>query len=251
LIKKNNSYYKKKSLFAYKGFYIALSLCVVAAGVTVFSIVGSPDVDSDTKNKTSVMTTKDDDQQARAKATRVADPRQTTTQAPTTTQPPETTQPTTAPDPFSENIPYKSQFVLPLSTSISKDFSNGELVYSKTTNDWRTHSGIDFSGALGSDVKAIISGAVLKVYDNSLWGKVVEINHGNGLVAKYCGFKSVTVKVGDIVAQGAVLGKLGEVPIEKAEIAHLHFEATIDGKYVDPLAVMSKTGETAEVAAIE
>ena len=61
MIKKNNSYYKKKSLFASKGFYIALSLCVVAAGVTVFSIVGTPDVDSDTKNKTSVMTTKEDD----------------------------------------------------------------------------------------------------------------------------------------------------------------------------------------------
>ncbi|MEG1614642.1 MAG: hypothetical protein RR343_04065, partial [Oscillospiraceae bacterium] len=35
MIKKNNSFYKKKSLLASKGFYIALSLCVIAAGVTV------------------------------------------------------------------------------------------------------------------------------------------------------------------------------------------------------------------------
>ncbi|NCC86561.1 MAG: M23 family metallopeptidase [Clostridia bacterium] len=245
MIKKNNSYYKKKSLLASKGFYIALSLCVVAAGVTVFSIVGSPDVESKTKGNSSIVTTTEDNQQARAKATKVADPRQTTT------QPPEVTQAATVPDPFSENIAYQSSFVLPISTSISKDFSNGELVYSKTTNDWRTHNGIDFSGALGSDVKSIISGSVLKVYDDSLWGKVVEINHGNGLIAKYCGFKSVSVKDGDVVQQGAVLGKLGEVPIEKAEVAHLHFETAINGKQVDPLAVMSKTGETAQTPAEE
>ena len=250
MIKKNNSYYKKKSLLASKGFYIALSLCIVAAGVTVFSIVGSPDVDSGAKNKASIVTTNEDNQQARAKVTRVADPRQTTTEPPEVTQEP-TTQAPAVPDPFSENIAYQSQFVLPLSTAISKDFSNGELVFSKTTNDWRTHNGIDFSGALGSDIKSIISGAVLKVYDDSMWGKVVEINHGNGLIAKYCGFKSVSVKDGDIVEQGAVLGKLGEVPIEKAEVAHLHFETTIDGKHVDPLAVMSKTGETAQVPAEE
>ncbi|MEG0978713.1 MAG: M23 family metallopeptidase [Oscillospiraceae bacterium] len=240
MIKKNNSFYKKKSLLASKGFYIALSLCVIAAGVTVFSIVGSPKLAE--KKPSAAVTTEDNDNPAGAKATGVEDKRQKTT-APTTTQAP--TVPTTAPDPFSENIPYKSEYLLPISTSISKDFSNGEIVFSKTTNDWRTHGGIDFSAALGSSVKSINSGAVLKVYDDSLWGKVVEINHGNGLVAKYCGLASVDVKPGQTLCKGDVIGKLGEVPIEKAEVAHLHFETTIDGKLADPLAVMGKTGDKA------
>lgn len=232
MIKKNNSYYKKKSLFASKGFYIALSLCVLAAGVTVFSIVGSPALRGDKKN--SSITTDSNNHEAGAKVTGVKDKRETTTVPTETAKPPE---------PFSENIPYQSEYVLPLSSAISKDFSNGEIVFSKTTDDWRTHGGIDFSGALGSQIKAINSGAVLKVYDDSLWGKVVEINHGNGLVAKYCGLASVNVKEGQVLAKGDVIGKLGEVPIEKAEVAHLHFETTIDGKLVDPLAVMGKAGE--------
>lgn len=242
MIKKNNSFYKKKSLFASKGFYIALSLCVVAAGVTVFSIVGSPEKISDKEDTSIVETTKNNEKQARAKVTGVADDRQNTTKPPETTtvaEEPETTQV----DPYAQNVPYKSQYILPLSTAISKDFSNGELVFSKTTNDWRVHNGIDFSGALGSNVKAICSGSVLNVVDDNLWGKVVEIGHGNGLVARYCGLSSVSVKTGDSVESGAVIGKLGEIPIEKAEVAHLHFETKLNGKYVDPLAVMNKAGE--------
>jgi murein DD-endopeptidase MepM/ murein hydrolase activator NlpD len=250
LIKKNNSFYKKKSLFASKGFYIALSLCVVAAGVTVFTIVGSPEKVPDEEGTSIVKTTENNEKQARAKATGVADDRQNTTQPPETTTAPEEPETTTA-DPYAQNVPYKTQYVLPLSTAISKDFSNGELVFSKTTNDWRVHQGIDFSGALGSNVKAISSGAVTNVFDDSLWGKVVEINHGNGLVARYCGLASVGVKTGDSVESGAVIGKLGEVPIEKAEVAHLHFETKLNGKYVDPLAVMNKTGEGAQKAMAE
>lgn len=234
---KYNRNYQKKSLFASKGIYIALSLCLVAVGITVFSILSSPKINKDTKLTT---ITEPLEEPARAKATGVVDERKTTTTKPTeekTTQP----QPT-QPAPFSENIPYQSEFMLPLSTDISKDYSNGEIVYSKTTDDWRTHGGIDFSGAMGSEIKAIISGSILKVYDDTLWGKVVEINHGNGLVAKYCGFKKISVKAGQTVKQAQPLGTLGEIPIEKAEVAHLHFETTIDGKLCDPLAVMGKAG---------
>lgn len=233
---KYNSNTNKKSIFASKGLYIALSLCLVAVGITVFSIIGSPGINKD-KELTTIAS---DDKPARAKATGVEDERKNKTTEPITEKP---TQPqTTQPAPFSENIPYQSEFILPLSTDISKDYSNGEIVYSKTTDDWRTHGGIDFSGAMGSEVKAIISGAVIKVYDDTLWGKVVEINHGNGLVAKYCGFKKVRVKAGQTVKQAEPLGTLGEIPIEKAEVIHLHLETSIDGKLCDPLAVMGKAG---------
>ncbi|MDR0314963.1 MAG: M23 family metallopeptidase, partial [Oscillospiraceae bacterium] len=154
-----------------------------------------------------------------------------------------TTQTTKSDVEFSENIPYKSNYVLPLDTAILKDFSDNEIVYNKTTDDWRVHNAIDFSGALGSNIKAIISGVVLKVYDDTVWGKVVEVNHGNGLVAKYCGLKDVTVKKDAKLTQGQVIGKLGTVPIENTEVAHLHFETILDGIAVDPLAVMGKDGE--------
>lgn len=237
---KYNSNMEKKSFFASKGLYVALTICIVAVGITVFSIVGSPNK----KNKDETVYTTAKEEPARAKATGVPDERKKTTTTTTKDNAETTVEETTAKSAaFSENIPYQSEYVLPLSTDIIKDFSNGKIVYSKTTNDWRTHGGIDFSGAKGSEIRAIISGMVLKVYEDSLWGKVVEINHGNGLVAKYCGFKDVTVKEGQEVKQAQPLGTLGEVPIEKAEVAHLHFETTIDGKLCDPLAIMGKAGQ--------
>lgn len=60
-------------------------------------------------------------------------------------------------------------FMLPLGTKINKDFSNGEMVESKTMGDWRVHSGIDFAAKKGDDVKAVGAGTVLSVENDSMW----------------------------------------------------------------------------------
>lgn len=136
----------------------------------------------------------------------------------------------------------EEKFIFPISNNILKDYSNGAAVKSETLGDWRVHSGIDFSAETGDRVKAVKSGSVLSVYMNDLWGTVVEIDHGDGIVAKYCGLKDgTTPKKGDTLEQGETVGTVSSIPSEAAEPPHLHFEISLNGSTVDPLEAMGMT----------
>ena len=140
------------------------------------------------------------------------------------------------------NKPYKDYYCLPFGSEIIKDYSNMSPVYSKTLGDWRTHNGIDFSGEAGGAVVAIAYGEVISVYDDALFGTCVLIDHGNGVTAKYCGLNkdTLTVKENSTVNIEDVIGYLGEIPCEKSEGAHLHFEITHNSEIVEPLELMGK-----------
>lgn len=138
-----------------------------------------------------------------------------------------------------DGVERAASFVLPLGGTVDKAFSNGEMVQSKTMGDWRAHNGVDFRGAVGDPVIAVNNGIVKAVYDDVLWGTVVEIDHGKGLLARYCGLgKGSTVEVGARVKINDRIGNLGAIPIESADEVHLHFETRQDGKAVDPFEAM-------------
>lgn len=139
-------------------------------------------------------------------------------------------------------VPYEDYFVLPLGTDILKDYSPDTPSYNATMGDWRTHNGVDFKGVEGDQVKAVAYGNVTLIYEDTLYGTVIEIDHGNGVTAKYCGFNGDTVEVkqGSTVEAGDLLGYLGVVPSEKTDLSHLHFEIIYKGKNVDPLELMNK-----------
>ena len=153
-----------------------------------------------------------------------------------------TTEASTAP--IEKNKPYSGNFALPMGTDIMKDYSNGEMVESKTMGDWRVHNGVDFAGSAGNDVAACADGTVTRVYDDSFWGTVVEIDHGNGMTARYCGLKSGScLQEGAEVKMYDKIGSLGHIPVEISEEDHLHLEILIDGENVDPLKALNKVGE--------
>lgn len=130
---------------------------------------------------------------------------------------------------------------LPLGKDIGMPFSDGEMIYAKTMGDWRTHNGTDYKAAVGDPVKAVNNGKVKAVYDDALWGTVVEIDHGNGLLARYCGLgKGSTVQTGSLIKIGDKVGNLGAVPMESAENPHLHLELLKDGKFIDPAGILGK-----------
>lgn len=141
-----------------------------------------------------------------------------------------------------DNTPFTGNFAMPSgSTFITKDYSDGAMVYSNTMGDWRVHSGIDFGDSRGQGVVAIQDGTVIEVKKDALWGVSVTIDHGEGLVAKYCGLNEDNVpEEGCHVEKYAVIGTIGEIPIESKDGPHLHFEITVDGKTVDPLKAINK-----------
>ena len=121
-------------------------------------------------------------------------------------------------------------FVFPFSGNILKAFSDSELSFSETFGDMRVHTGLDISADLGITVGSCGNGVVLETENNPLWGNVVKIDHGNGIVAYYCGLgEDILVETGDIVSAGSPLGYLSSVPCESSEEVHLHLEFYKDG----------------------
>ena len=132
----------------------------------------------------------------------------------------------------------EGDFVYPAGKKIVKDYSGSVAVKSKTMNDWRVHSGIDFEAKEGQEIKAVQSGAVLAIYNSSLWGTIVEIDHGAGIVARYCGLgEKLKVSANDVVEAGQTIGFISSIPVEAADGTHLHLEVTKDGALADPLSL--------------
>lgn len=104
------------------------------------------------------------------------------------------------------------------------------------------HTGVDFVAKDNKpfDVLAALDGKVSKVHNDPLVGMLVEIEHSNNLTTVYQSLESVTVKPGDEVKQGQLLGKAGRNVYEKDAGVHLHFEVRVDGKSVDPEQYLSK-----------
>ena len=176
------------------------------------------------------------DFQVRHNVTDVPDTREAT-EAPRTVT---TTQQATTQSEYA--VPYKDYYTLPLGTDILKDYNPTTPSYNATMGDWRTHGGVDFKGPDGSQIKSIAAGTVTDIADDPMYGTVITIDHGNEVVAKYCGLnKDVTeVSEGDKVKSGQLLGYLGEIPCEKADASHLHLEVYYKGENVDPLSLMNK-----------
>ncbi len=179
------------------------------------------------------------DYQVRNNVTDVPDTREETTKEETEATS-KVTESTTAENEFA--VPYKDYYSLPLGTDILKDYNPTTPSYNATMGDWRTHGGVDFKGADGSQIKSIATGTVTDISDDPMYGTVITIDHGNEVTAKYCGLnKDVTeVQEGDKVKTGQLLGYLGEIPCESSDVSHLHFEIYYKGENVDPLGLMNK-----------
>lgn len=131
--------------------------------------------------------------------------------------------------------PEKAKYLLPMGSFITKDYSGDAVVYSNTMQDWRVHTGVDFGDNRGQSVLSIADGTVTDVREDVLWGVVLTIDHGDGIVARYCGLeKGSTPEVDTQVEQGVVIGRLGEIPVESKDGPHLHLEIRRNGERVDP-----------------
>lgn len=139
--------------------------------------------------------------------------------------------------------PSYQPMVRPVNGEIIGSFSNGELVKSTTLNVWKTHDGVDIRADAGATVKSMSIGTVTEVRDDPMWGVCVVIDHGNGMEGHYYGLdKTVSVKAGDTVSAGSVIGAVGSAEAEIAEPSHLHFGVKQNGSWIDPASVVSSIG---------
>ena len=94
------------------------------------------------------------------------------------------------------------------------------------------HKGLDFAGKKGSEVIAVGDGVVSWAGNKSGYGKLVEINHGNGYTTRYGHNQSHMVKVGETVKKGQQIALMGSTG--RSTGPHVHFEVLHNGKSVNP-----------------
>jgi murein DD-endopeptidase MepM/ murein hydrolase activator NlpD len=94
------------------------------------------------------------------------------------------------------------------------------------------HTGIDFRGAVGEAVHATAAGTVTVAGWSGGYGRLVEVDHGNGLATRYGHLSEIDVKVGQTIRPAQVIGRLGSSG--RSTGPHLHYETRINGEAVDP-----------------
>ena len=127
-------------------------------------------------------------------------------------------------------------FMAPVIGEISKDFANDTLVYSKTLDEWTTHSGIDIKAEKTTIVVAAEAGVIESIKNDPRYGLTVTITHRNGFKSIYSNLlTSEFITEGETVEKGQTIATVGETSsFEIADEAHLHFEMIKDGEYVNP-----------------
>lgn len=102
----------------------------------------------------------------------------------------------------------------------------------------RFHKGVDFAGNLGSDVVAVAAGVVTWAGERSGYGKLIEINHGDGYATRYAHNERTLVSVGQTVKRGESIALMGSTGHSTGP--HVHFEVLHNGRQVDPLSFIGR-----------
>lgn len=98
------------------------------------------------------------------------------------------------------------------------------------------HPGVDIRGKRGDKVYATAAGVVTKAFKNGGYGNFVEIDHGNGYKTRFGHLQNYTVKEGEVVKRGQLIGQVGNTG--RSTGPHLHYEITLGDKTVNPTKFM-------------
>ena len=97
----------------------------------------------------------------------------------------------------------------------------------------RQHNGVDLEAEYGAVVAAAADGVVIWAGWNAGHGRQVVINHAGGYQTGYSHLSQILVPIGAAVQSGQPIGRVGNSG--RSTGAHLHFEVTRFGRYLDPL----------------
>jgi len=94
------------------------------------------------------------------------------------------------------------------------------------------HHGIDFAGKEGDSIYAVADGMVSWVGEKHGYGKMVEIDHGNGYVTRYAHSEKLLVSLGEMVRKDQEIALMGSTG--RSTGPHVHFELLVAGHKVNP-----------------
>lgn len=135
-------------------------------------------------------------------------------------------------DPFQGRIE-QIDLILPVEGPISSPFGKRRFFNDQPR---RPHSGTDIAAPKGTPLKAAGRGEVVLVGDFFFNGRLVVIDHGEGLKTMYNHMDQIQVTEGQSVNQGEVIGTVGATG--RVTGAHLHFGVILNGASIDPALIV-------------
>jgi len=109
------------------------------------------------------------------------------------------------------------------------------------TGKQANHRGVDFAGKAGAEISTVADGVVTWSSPRYGFGKLVEINHGNGYSTRYAHNSENLVAVGEEVKKGQIVALMGETG--RATGPNLHFEVLRNGQRVNPVNFIRKDAD--------
>ena len=100
------------------------------------------------------------------------------------------------------------------------------------------HAGLDIAAERGAPVYATAEGTVVEAGYHSSYGNLIVLDHGFGILTRYGHLSGLSVKPGDQVKRGDVIGQVGATG--KATGPHLHYEVLANGRLLNPLRLLTQ-----------
>lgn len=97
----------------------------------------------------------------------------------------------------------------------------------------RLHAGMDWAGRSGTPILSTADGVVVHAGWQSGYGRMVKIKHEFGMETRYAHLSKITVKVGQRVSRGDLIGGMGNSG--RSTGTHLHYEVRVNGDPVNPM----------------
>ncbi|MFI5795156.1 peptidoglycan DD-metalloendopeptidase family protein [Streptomyces sp. NPDC051677] len=102
------------------------------------------------------------------------------------------------------------------------------------------HTGLDFPAPVGTPVRAVDAGTVVGVGHGGPYGNNIELSHGGGLTSLYAHLSKILVGLNTKVGRGEHIGDVGATG--NVTGPHLHLEARLNGRAVDPMPYLTGGG---------
>lgn len=127
----------------------------------------------------------------------------------------------------------------PVHGSILRDYNMDQTVYYATLDQYKLSPSIVVGAEEGAPVTCSVKGKVYSVEEDPQTGTTLTMELGDGYQAVYGQLKDLTVKEGDTVEKGTVIGYINApTRYYSSEGSNLYFSMKKNGEPVDPVAYL-------------